>query len=291
MATTQQTLVIPNNYTSQQADIARRKKLADAMLQQGLATDPNMRSWAQVLGKLAQTWVGKSMDKDADKSEAALNATILQDYGNRRTAFQTDAQTMTPQQLVEKYGNDPMLANELKPYQEAFGTGLKQGQELTQFGGRMVRKGDVVGQYDNDPNKMVFVGPDGQTSLNPVAVTAAGISSGNLTPTGGYQTTGQMPGVGRLIGAMGGQPPAQQPGPMTVDQGAAALSQAAQAHGISATDALHVRQSLGPNGQAAFGKWMQDNGIKVHVTTPQEASQFPSGTPLILPDGTEGRVP
>lgn len=284
---------IPTGYEQQQLTAASKRKLADAMLERGLAPDPNMVSWAQVLGHMAQAWAGKSMQKDADKMDADVRSQILGDYNNKRAAFLADSQTLSPQQLVEKYGNEPLLQNDLKPYADAFASGLKDQGELTNFGGRMVRKGDAVGQYANDPNKMVFVGPNGQTSLNPVAVTAAGISSGNLTPTGGYQTTGQMPGAQRLMGAMSGQsqPQAQQTAPMTNDQGGAILSNAAKTNAISGADAARVRQSMGPGGQAAFSKWLQDNNIKIHVSTPQEAGQLPSGTVIMLPDGTEGRVP
>lgn len=46
--------------------------------------------------------------------------------------------------------------------------------------------------------------------------------------------------------------------------------------------------SLGPQGAA---QWLQRNGIAVQVQTPDQARQLPSGTPIILPDGSPGRVP
>lgn len=42
-------------------------------------------------------------------------------------------------------------------------------------------------------------------------------------------------------------------------------------------------------GRAA--RWLQETGQIVRVTTPDEAMQLPSGTRILLPDGTEGRVP
>jgi hypothetical protein len=45
---------------------------------------------------------------------------------------------------------------------------------------------------------------------------------------------------------------------------------------------------LGAQGAAA---WLQRNGLPVAVTSPNEARQLPSGTRIILPDGSEGRVP
>lgn len=284
MAMTQPTLVIPTQYTQQQADISRKRKLAEAMLQQGLTPENNMTSWAQVLGKLAQTWVGRSMDKEAGKQEASMNEALLHDYTSRRGDFIQDSQTLAPGELLQKYGSDPMLTEELKPYADAFASGLKNREDLTTFGGKMVRKGDVIGQYDNKPTSMVFANPDGSTELNPVAVTAQGLSNGTYIPTSAPQTTGQMPGTQRLTAAMGGQS-------LTPETAGPILQRAQAGNGISAVDALHVRQSMGPQGQAAFMQWLGDNKIQIHVQSPQEALRLPHGTPIILPDGTEGVVP
>lgn len=38
-------------------------------------------------------------------------------------------------------------------------------------------------------------------------------------------------------------------------------------------------------------QWARQNGLTIRVTTPQEAEQLPSGTRIILPDGSEGVVP
>lgn len=45
---------------------------------------------------------------------------------------------------------------------------------------------------------------------------------------------------------------------------------------------------LGADGAAA---WLQRNGFKVRVQSPQQAAGLPRGTRLVLPDGTEGVVP
>jgi len=277
-------ITIPTGYEQQQRAAATKRRLAEAMLTQGLSPSANMTSWAQPLGHLAQTLAGKLMQRRADKMDSEVSRQILEDYNNRRGSFLTDAGAMTPEQLVQKYGNDPLLQNDLKPYADAFGSGLKDRGELTNFGGRMVRKGDVEGQYENKPSSLIFANPDGSTELNPVAVTAAGIANGSLVPEGGYQTTGKLPGVDRLVGAMA------RPG-LTEPDATRVIANTAQSGAISGQDALRVQQSLGPNGQAAFQKWLQDNRVQIRVSTPQEASALPSGTPIILPDGTEGRVP
>lgn len=47
------------------------------------------------------------------------------------------------------------------------------------------------------------------------------------------------------------------------------------------------------NGLGAQGaaEWAQRNGIAVQVQSPEQARMLPSGTPIILPDGSPGRVP
>lgn len=42
---------------------------------------------------------------------------------------------------------------------------------------------------------------------------------------------------------------------------------------------------------AQFPEFVRNNGFRVKVASPEQAMQLPSGTPLILPDGTEGVVP
>jgi hypothetical protein len=56
---------------------------------------------------------------------------------------------------------------------------------------------------------------------------------------------------------------------------------------VSMQAAMDVVRQAGP--QAA--EFVRNNGFAVQVTTPDEARQLPSGTPIILPDGSEGVVP
>jgi hypothetical protein len=51
---------------------------------------------------------------------------------------------------------------------------------------------------------------------------------------------------------------------------------------------MSAKQGLGPQGSL---EWITQNNIPVRVATPQQASQLPRGTRLILPDGSEGVVP
>lgn len=51
--------------------------------------------------------------------------------------------------------------------------------------------------------------------------------------------------------------------------------------------ATQAAQQMG----AQFPEFVRNNGFRVSVASPEQAMQLPSGTPLILPDGTEGVVP
>lgn len=51
--------------------------------------------------------------------------------------------------------------------------------------------------------------------------------------------------------------------------------------------AADIAKQMGPE----FPNFVRNNGFRVRVASPEQAMQLPSGTPLILPDGTEGVVP
>lgn len=56
---------------------------------------------------------------------------------------------------------------------------------------------------------------------------------------------------------------------------------------VSMQAAMDVVRQAGPKA----AEFVRNNGFAVQVTTPDEARQLPSGTPIILPDGSEGVVP
>lgn len=51
--------------------------------------------------------------------------------------------------------------------------------------------------------------------------------------------------------------------------------------------ASDIARKMGPQ----FPEFVRNNGFRVRVASPEQAMQLPSGTPLILPDGSEGVVP
>lgn len=51
--------------------------------------------------------------------------------------------------------------------------------------------------------------------------------------------------------------------------------------------ASDIARQMGPE----FPDFVRNNGFRVRVASPEQAMQLPRGTPLILPDGSEGVVP
>lgn len=52
-----------------------------------------------------------------------------------------------------------------------------------------------------------------------------------------------------------------------------------------------VQGAVNGLGREGAAGWLQRNGYRVRVSTPQQARSLPSGTRIILPDGSEGVVP
>lgn len=188
MAVAKPTLVIPSGFEQQQNAAALKHKLATAMLEQGLKSRNDYTSWAQVLGQLSQAWAGKSLEKDAGKADAATNAAILQAYQAKRAAFQDAVNKgMDPKLVVQQFGNDPMLAEDVKPYAAAMQAGMTRQAE--NFAGKPF-----------DPNSAVIEDGKGGFAVNPLKVTAT--RAGGGFDTTGFPTSMQMPGRGTPPPAM-----------------------------------------------------------------------------------------
>lgn len=132
MANKGQTPYIPTGYEGLQSSVRRKRQIGEALMQQGLAgPGSNVRSWAQVLGSLAQTWAGKSIQKDADKEEASIAEKIKADVAAANQGFEADVQAgLAPELLVQKHGGNPWLKERLDPYEKALTTGLSNKQEF-----------------------------------------------------------------------------------------------------------------------------------------------------------------
>jgi len=271
-----QQIIIPTGYEGLQQKAASKRRLAETMLQSGMGMAQNPRHIAQVLGALAQQWVAKDAGKQADKLDLEAGQRLGEDYQRKYSEFTQDTKTMRPEEVVAKWGADPMAGDWIKPYASTMEAGMKEGQQLGYHDGRnWTRKADITpgSVKPNDPNSKVIYGPRNEWMLNPAAITASIASQGIPVENGTFSM--QDPAAG---GQMPGMPQPVQ-------------SQASVGSDIPALDMGQVKaamQSLGPAGTVA---WLQKNNIKVKVSTPQEAMQLPSGTPILLPDGSEGKVP
>lgn len=97
----------------------------------------------------------------------------------------------------------------------------------------------------------------------------------NGSPDTGYQ-------VNPLYRPLGQPPAAPAPAP-------AAPAQGQGGNVVTMGDLQRMAPSF-PNADAMM-RWMRGNRVAVRVSSPQEALSLPSGTQLILPDGSPGAVP
>jgi len=126
-----QTPYIPTGYEGLQQSVQRKRQIGQALMQQGLAgPGANVRSWAQVLGSLAQTWAGKSIQKDADKEEASIAEKIKAEVAQANQGLEADiAADMDPRQIVTKWGGNQWTKDRVEPFAKAMQQGLENEQE------------------------------------------------------------------------------------------------------------------------------------------------------------------
>lgn len=274
-------IYLPTGYESLQAQADQKRRLAERLMSDGMSAQPDMNSYVQVLGKLAETLVGRLNEKKADKLDLQIKNQMGEDYRNKSGQFYTDTQSMKPGELVAKYSADPMMADMLDPYKDAYAQSLKEAEGHRIFGGQWVRQGNIQeGSYDNKPtDKVIGVnGPEGPTwQINPTAVTASIASQGLGVDNG--QTS--MPAPGNPNYRSGENLPQSQ-APIQSDNSSAILSGDAW---------LGAVNGLGRQGAA---DWIRRNpSIKVRVNSPADVARLglPSGTRIINSNGDELEVP
>lgn len=196
MAVAKPTLIIPTGFEKQQNAAALKHKLAETMLKQGLQSRNDYTSWAQVLGQLSQAWAGKSLEGEAGKADADTNAAILQAYQAKRQAFQDAVNKgLDPKTVVQQFGGDAMLADDVKPYVAAMSAGLSRQAE--NYAGKPF-----------DPNSAVIEDGQGGFAVNPLKVTAT--RAGGGFDTTGFPTRMAMPGQGAPPPAMSSADPRER---------------------------------------------------------------------------------
>jgi hypothetical protein len=188
--------VLPTGYETDQRKIARREAIAQALLSRGMQTDPNMRSWTQVLGQVGTAAAGKFAARRSDKDAAALDARMLNDYRTAAAGFSSDASgTPDPQAMIDKYGSNAMLQDDLAPYRDALKERITGREKVVHTPTGYQKQTDVLGKPEFDPNAGVIPDGNGGYMVNPAHTTAALLAQG-FTPGGaaaGYQPTIQDP--------------------------------------------------------------------------------------------------
>jgi hypothetical protein len=250
-------LTIPTGYESEQRAIERRRKIAEALLQQGLQQNPNMTSPWQAIAQVANAFIGRRMEKKADQRSDELSTRIKGDFDTATTEFNNDAATLQPSQLVAKYRNNPMMAENLKPYEAALQRALTEREALTTFNGKMQRQGDVVGQYDQGkPTDLVLRDGQGNFQPNAVAIDAASrVASANQGYTPGEQ----------------GLSPATQ-----------ATPQASAGKELTAEQFRAAKQVMG----GKVSDWVRHNGFIVQLKDASDYADIPAGATYRDPQGT-----
>lgn len=264
--------LMPMNYQSEESKIAAKKKIADALIQRGLTPNKGMISPLEVIGSMAQAFAGKRLDSRASKMEDDLSDRVKGAYADARGQMQNDvAAGMTPQQIAEKYGSNPLLENDVKPYADAFGENLKGRERIVNLGSAAGygRVGDYMGKpLPNDPNKPVWVGSNGQAEVNPVAATAAMYRNPNLVDPSSMPTSAPIPtpGMPQTAAAPVGSGVTPSPAPAGANVDLSLLS---------------------PEEQAIL-----QNEIKRRGSLPPSSRNMPFGNPLRPPpSGTAGGKP
>lgn len=211
---------VPTGYEGLQSQAASKRKIAEALLAQGLAGPGNSaRSWAEVLGSMADAWAGKSLQKDADKLDEQVRQRQMQAAVVANQAYEADkANGMTWSELSLKYGGVPLLQERLKqddhPLENINGVATDM---------RGTRPGTVLPQ---NRSADVLIDPQGNSVVNAAKVASVRAATGLPTdpgnPTGTfpditkYAPQGQAPNP--VVGALMGQQPPVQMAPMSMQK-------------------------------------------------------------------------
>ena len=212
-------LTLPTGYEAEQRRLMRKQEIANALMKVGMETNPNMTSWAQVLGQLGNAVAGRISDRKAQKMEDSLDSRMLNDYQTQHSSFEADAKTLSPDELVAKYSDKPWLQEDLDPYQKAIAKRLSERERIVTTPTGYGRAGDQLGKITIDGTKNIIPDIDPATGqqigwkVNPVATTGA-LERQGFHPQGQpimSQPSMDMRGMvaQSMMGASGGAPAAQ----------------------------------------------------------------------------------
>lgn len=182
-------IVIPTGFEHERRDAERKRAIAEALMKNGMAVNPNMNSWSQVAGQIANAWAGKRLDKKATKMDDAADEHIRSAYTEGLKSLYADATAgKSAGDIVQAHQGDPLMSDALAPYVKAQERQLTEAENKVKFGGRMRRAGDIgSGEYDENVNDSVVHTPDGRVTVNmPKAV--AGMAAQGMVPLQSGQT-------------------------------------------------------------------------------------------------------
>lgn len=169
---------IPTGYEGIVSDIAQKRKVAEALTAAGLqGPGAGARSYAQLLGSLAQTWVGGNLEKKATQAETELNQKRLADRAAALVPFQEALQSGDSAKLSGFLGNQ-----NLGPEQDV----------ISDIVSTLANNRNTV---SGDPTRMT--GPDGK-----VTTTIMDKSGGVKTLPGGYQALPKVTNVNDVAVAL-----------------------------------------------------------------------------------------
>ena len=200
MATTVQTptlssvkLVVPTGFEQQQAAAQSKQRLADALMQQGLDNQTPMISPFQALGHWADVLAAKKLGKQATQMQVNVGNQLRQAKQAAGEQFYADLHSGAPlADMMKKYGNNPLVSDDLGPLKAAYQKQLEEDQKITvDPTGYNVRAGQTVGHPAAiDPNKTVYLNPiTQQMEINWPKITADNAAQG--LPISGQGSNGQ----------------------------------------------------------------------------------------------------
>lgn len=198
-----------------QSQAATKRKIAEALL--AAKMPDNARSWAQVLGHIAETWAGKSLQKDADKLEQQVREQQMQAAAVANQAYEADLAAGMPwSERSRKHGANPFLQERLKlddhPLENVNGIATDM---------RGTRPGALLPQ---SPSADVLRDPQGNLVVNAAKVASTRAATG--LPTDPGNPTGTFPDINKyapqgqapdpVVGALMGQQPLVQMAPQSL---------------------------------------------------------------------------
>ena len=276
MATKDKSIYIPTGFESEQRAAERKRKIAQAMMERGLTTNPNMQSWTQVLGQMGAAFAGKRMDKKADLMDDATDAKILAKRDEDLTAYSAAEDALDPKSsdydkqvraLRTTAAKSPFLEDEREMLGKAVGKRIESQGERINFGGQWRQAGGIA-DNEFEPNKptdaVIRGGPDGRTFVpNEAAISSALARQPNVDIN---------PGAISQVGGLTSRDPMAPPVP--------GPAQPAQPAAPAGDEAAMVFQQLDPKEREIVG------GILKKYSAQGAAANVPSGSPL-GPTGTK----